>query len=95
MTFHTGFGENIVINPGNDNDMPEDIYALTAAIMAGTSHISKIFDSRPPQYIYLVLLTYLAAYQKTTGDNLARLIAASLEVSSEFPLEPMEEYPEC
>ena len=45
MTFHTGFGENIVINPGNDNDMPEDIYALTAAIMAGTSHISKIFDA--------------------------------------------------
>lgn len=97
MKFDTGFDAEIcgTLNINVGDDMPDDIHALAAAIMSDTNRISEIFDSRPPEYIYLVLATYLGAYQKATGKNLAWIIADGLEASGEFPLEPMEEYPEC
>ena len=96
MTFDTGFDAEIcgTLNINVGDDMPDDIHALAAAIMSDTNRISEIFDSRPTEYIYLVLATYLGAYQKATGKNLAWIIADGLE-ACEFPLEPMEEYPEC
>ncbi len=94
MKFDTGSNIYGTLNINIGDDMPDDIHALGAAIMSDTNRISEIFDSRPPGYTYLVLTTYLGAYQKATGKKLAWIIAEALE-ALEFPLEPMEEYPEC
>lgn len=97
MKIDTGFNGEIcgTLNINVGDDMPDDIHVLAAAIISDTNRISEIFDSRLPGYVYLVLSTYLGAYQKVTGNNnLAGAIADALEACG-FPLEPMEEYPEC
>lgn len=98
MKFDTGFsvaGEPVILSINAGEYIPDDLADLTVSVFLDTSRISQLMEGYSTQYVYLVMATYLAAYKKATGIDLAMIFTESEKHSSGFPLEPMEECPEC